>query len=154
MILCPLPIAELAKAEGYTLRRAFHEVGGDRRLLHELDLQHGKPETDMSPSGKAYPLLLRLALNGMCKAWIAGPPCRTRSVLRHFAIPGQDMPRPLRAWHGEEHGLHDLKPYEKEQVFTDGRPDDEVLAAICHLRRSAESSRRRGSNSPLFGTAC
>lgn len=29
------------------------------------------------------------------------------------------MPRPLRAWHGEEHGLHDLKPYEKEQVFTD-----------------------------------
>ena len=107
------------EAEGYTLRRAFHEVGGDRRLLHELDLQHGKPETDMSPSGKAYPLLLRLALNGMCKAWIAGPPCRTRSVLRHFAIPGQDMPRPLRAWHGEEHGLHDLKPYEKEQVFTD-----------------------------------
>ena len=70
--------------EGYTLKRAFHEAGGDRRLLHELDVLHGKPETDLSEEGKAYPLLLRLALNGQAKAWVGGPPCRTRSVLRHL----------------------------------------------------------------------
>ena len=62
------------EAEGYTLRRAFHEVGGDRRLLHELDLQHGKPETDMSPSGKAYPLLAAQA----CIEWnVQGLDCWT-----------------------------------------------------------------------------
>ena len=55
------------ESSSYTLRRAFHDVGGDRRLLHELDLLL-KPETDMSPSGKAYPLLLRMALNGMAQS--------------------------------------------------------------------------------------
>ena len=67
--------------EGYTLSRALHEVGGDKTLLHELDLLHGTSETDLGPSGKACSLMLRLALDGQVKAWLGGPPCRTRSVL-------------------------------------------------------------------------
>ena len=55
------------KNEGYTLGRAFHEVGGDRRLMHEFDITHGKPEADLSPGGGAYPLLLRAALDGLVK---------------------------------------------------------------------------------------
>ena len=91
--------------EGYTLGRAFHEVGGDRRLLHEFDITHGKTTADLSPQGQAYPLLLRAALDGWVRAWIAGPPCRTRSVLRHLEVPGESMPRPLRSWNGGEFGM-------------------------------------------------
>ena len=105
--------------DGYTLKRAFHEVGGDKRLLHELDVLHGQPESDMSQTGAAYPLMLRLALDGMCKAWVGGPPCRTRSMLRHIEIPGIDMPRPLRALNGQEFGREDLTEAEKNLVFQD-----------------------------------
>ena len=63
--------------DGYTLRRAFHEVGGDKRALYELDVLHGCPHKDLSPEGSAYPALLRLALDGICKGWVGGPPCRT-----------------------------------------------------------------------------
>ena len=37
--------------EGYTLKRAFHEVRGDRPLMCELDLLHGSPESDLGPNG-------------------------------------------------------------------------------------------------------
>ena len=104
---------------GYTLRPAFHEAGGDKRMMLELDLLHGKPETDLGPSGKGYALLLRLALDGLCLGWIGGPPCRTRSMLRHFPIEGESMPRPLRSWGDGEHGISGLSSFEKEQVFTD-----------------------------------
>ena len=40
------------KNEGYTLGRAFHEVGGDRRLMHEFDITHGTPEADLSRPGR------------------------------------------------------------------------------------------------------
>lgn len=56
--------------EGYTLKRAFHEVGGDRRLMCELDLLHGSPESDLGPNGQGISLLLGLALDGYCKGWI------------------------------------------------------------------------------------
>ena len=104
---------------GYTLGRAFHEVGGDRRLLHEVDVLHNKETSDLSPQGKGFPCLLRAALDGLVKGWIGGPPCRTRSMLRHFPVEGLNMPRPLRAWNGEEHGKHDLSPSEREQVIQD-----------------------------------
>ena len=104
---------------GYTLRRAFHEVGGDKRLMLEMDLLHGKPEADLGPSGKGYALLLRLALDGLCHGWIGGPPCRTRSMLRHFPIEGESMPRPLRSWGDGEHGINGLSQFEKEQVYID-----------------------------------
>ena len=99
--------------------RAFHEVGGDRRLLHEVDVLHNKETSDLSPQGKGFPCLLRAALDGLVKGWIGGPPCRTRSMLRHFPVEGLNMPRPLRAWNGEEHGKHDLSPSEREQVIQD-----------------------------------
>ena len=105
--------------EGYTLSRAFKEVGGDQRMLYEFDKLHQKVEKDLSPEGGAYPLLLRLALMGWVKAWIGGPPCRTRSKLRHIDIPGMSMPRPVRRWNGEEFGLEDLTQFEQDQVFLD-----------------------------------
>ena len=46
---------------------------------------------------------------------IAGPNCRTRSVLRHYPR----APRQVRAWKGEEHRLADLTPAEKTQVEED-----------------------------------
>ena len=104
---------------GYTLKRSFHEVGGDKRLMFELDLLHGKPERDLSPTGAAYPALLRMALDGIAKAWIGGPQCRTRSMLRHIPLDGINMPRPLRAWNGEEYGIKDPSHAERDQVFQD-----------------------------------
>ena len=38
----------------YTLGRAFHEIGGDRRLLHELDVVHQESSSDLSIQGDAY----------------------------------------------------------------------------------------------------
>ena len=105
--------------DGYTLSRALREVGGDPRMLYEFDKLHQKPEKDLGPGGGAYPLLLRLALMGWVKAWIGGPPCRTRSKLRHIDFPGMSMPRPVRRWNGEEFGLEDLTQFERDQVFLD-----------------------------------
>ena len=98
---CVLVYAFSGEDAGYTLRRAFHEIGGDKRSMYELDLLHGRPEEDLSPQG-AYPSLLRLALDGICKGCVGGPPCRTRSMLRHIEVPGWEMPRPLRAWNVNE----------------------------------------------------
>ena len=54
---------------------------------------------------------------------MGGPNCRTRSVLRHYKIEGQETrPRPLRAWGGQEFGLQDLSP--EEQIIAD---EDDVL---------------------------
>ena len=53
-------------------------------------------------------------------ALIGGPPCRTRSVLRHYDIPGQpDCPRPIRAWGGEEFGIKDATEEEKKKLQED-----------------------------------
>ena len=124
--------------EGYTLRRALHEVGGDKRQLLELDLLHGKKEADLGLEGTAYPLLLRLALEGKVKAWIGGPPCRTRSVLRHQEIEGKDLPRPLRAWNGQEFGLDQLTTFERNQVET----DDILMARFWMLYIVSEMVRK------------
>ena len=126
------------KNEGYTLGRAFHEIGGDRRLMYEFDITHGKPEADLSPEGEAYPLLLRAALDGLVKGWIAGPPCRTRSVLRHLEVPGEAMPRPLRSWNGGEFGIEGLSNFEKEQVTL----DDTLLMRFLVLYIVSETVRR------------
>ena len=61
--------------EGYTLKRAFHECGGDRRLLHECDILHGKPQANLGKEGEGYSVLLRAALDGIVRAWAGGPPC-------------------------------------------------------------------------------
>ena len=67
-------------------------------------------------------MLLRAALDGWVKAWIGGPHCRTRSVLRDLDVPGEDMPRPLRAWEGGEWGIEGLSNFEKFQLFQDDEP--------------------------------
>eukprot|EP00435_Cladocopium_sp_Y103_P057731 s237_g20.t1 len=123
---------------GYTLGRSFHEVGGDRRLMVELDVLHQKKSADLSPDGEAYPLLLRAALNGWVRAWIGGPPCRTRSVLRHLEVPGETMPRPLRSWNGGEWGVDGLSNYEASQLFT----DDLLMMRFLLLYIVSETVRR------------
>eukprot|EP00435_Cladocopium_sp_Y103_P052037 s116_g16.t1 len=40
-------------------------------------------------------------------------------MLRDFPVEGLDMPRPLRSWDGEEHGLLNSTRFEKEQVTLD-----------------------------------
>ena len=106
--------------EGYPLKRAFKEVGGQAHRLLELDLQHGHQGGDLSPSGTAYGALLRTALDGQIKSVLGGPPCRTRSVLHHIELEGmQNMPRPLRALGGEEFGSSDLSLQEKQSVLED-----------------------------------
>jgi hypothetical protein len=134
---------------GYTLGRAFHEIGGDRRLLHELHVLHQKSSSDLSIQGDAYPLLLRAALDGWVKAWIGGPPCRTRSVLRHLDVPGEDMPRPLRAWEGGEWGIEGLSNFEKSQLFQDDEPAQPGwLEKGSEVERKGTSRKgRKGRNS-------
>lgn len=123
---------------GYTLGRAFHEIGDDHRLLHEFDITHDKPTADLSPEGEAYPLLLRAALDGWVRAWVAGPPCRTRSVLRHLEVPGESMPRPLRNWDEGEFGIEGLSNFEKAQV----NMDDTLLMRFLLLYIVSETVRR------------
>ena len=57
----------------------------------EIDLQRG-PEHDMM-SDELYAALLRGALDSRFDAVVGGPNCRTRSVLRHYPLPGGG-PRP------------------------------------------------------------
>ena len=105
---------------GYTLGRAFHEIGGDRTSLCTSWMCFIKRRSgDLSPQGDAFPLLLRAALDGLVKGWVGGPPCRTRPALRHHQVEGLDMPRPLRAWNGGEHGIKGLSQFEKNQVLMD-----------------------------------
>ena len=120
------------KMKGTRWEGHFHEIGGDRRLLHEFDITHGKPTADLSPEGEAYPLLLRAAWDGWVKGWVAGPPCRTRSALRHLEVSDEVMPRPLRSWNGGEFGIEVLSSLEKEQLTL----DDTLLMRLL-ARRAA-----------------
>ena len=123
---------------GYHLKRAFHEIGGDRRLIYEMDKLHGGEVNDLGTNGEAYPMLLRAALDGLVKAWIGGPPCRTRSMLRHLPIPDAEAPRPLREWSGGEFGIEGLKKYEKDQV----EEDDILLFRFLFLYVVSDMTRR------------
>lgn len=68
--------------KGFTLGRALKETGGDERLLVEIDVKNGK-EFDMMKED-LYEKLLRLALDDAVNCTVAGPNCRTRSMLRHI----------------------------------------------------------------------
>ena len=105
--------------EGFTLKRAFQQQGGDPESLLEIDVKRGERHDMLSDNG-VYSGLIRGALENKIKAFVGGPNCRSRSVLRHFPIPGRDdAPRPLRAWGGQEFGLHDLTPEERLIVSED-----------------------------------
>ena len=74
--------------EGYTLTRALRKAGGEgaQEELLEVDLQRGHNH-DMLKDQGVYSGLLNAALENKVKAVIAGPNCRTRSVLRHRPLP-------------------------------------------------------------------
>ena len=101
--------------EGYTLKRAYKEVGGDTTTLLEFDVLRGE-EHDVLDS-PLFSSLLRLAIDGGVRAVIGGPNCRTRSVLRHYPVP--NGPRPVRAWGGEEFGKKENSQEEQKQVWED-----------------------------------
>ena len=125
--------------EGYFLERALKEVGGDHRRLHEFDKLRGGSANDFGVEGQAYGLMLKLAFEGSLKGWIGGPPCRTRSVLRHQQVEGiNNMPRPVRAWKGEEFGKKDLTVAEANQVLE----DDILLCRFIMVYVVAEEVRK------------
>ena len=101
--------------DGYTLARAMKEVGGDDRRMIEIDILRERDSSeshDVLKRGGVYSTLLRAALDGLVKAVITSPNCRTRSVLRHYPLP-QGGPRPVRTWE-EPWGKSDLKEDEKK----------------------------------------
>ena len=103
------------ESEGFTLSRAWKQQGGNQTHLLEIDLKR-RGHNMLLDSG-VYAWLLRAVLQDSVGAFIAGPNCRTRSVLRRY--PRENAPRPVTAWEGEEHGLADLNPAEKAQVEED-----------------------------------
>lgn len=107
-------------------------------MLHEFDVKHHKSTADLEPQGEAYALLLRAALDGWVRAWVAGPPCRTRSVLRHLEVSGESMPRPVRSWGGGEFGKEGLSNFERVQVSM----DDTLLMRFLLLYIVSETVRR------------
>ena len=109
---------------GFTLSRAYKQVGGNPTRLLEIDIKRG-PEHDMlvDTAQGVYASLLRAVLDDKLIALVGGPNCRSRSVLRHRPIPGvPDAPRPLREWGGQEHGKIDLSDQERQLL-----QDDDVL---------------------------
>ena len=110
------------KDEGYTLGRAFREIGGDKRRLVEIDIERECEEGrshDMLAEHGPYASLLRGALSGTLKGIVMGPNCRTRSVLRHYPldVPGGG-PRPVRSWE-EPWGMKRNTVEEQRKVHED-----------------------------------
>ena len=128
--------------EGYTFQRAFHEVGGNKKLVLEVDCLRS-PKWDMLPQGKAFPARLRLALKGWIKMILGGPNCRTRSVLRHRPLGDEEgEPRPLRSWmEDQEWGRNDFTESEKRRV----EEDDILMLRMVMLFIVAEEVRKANS---------
>ena len=103
---------------GFTLAEAVKKCGGEVKTLVEVDCLRGK-DHDMVQD-EPYTAMLRMAFDGTLKGVVAGPNCRTRSVLRSYPISAQEHgPRPLRRWGGEEFGRKDLNASEKRKVYED-----------------------------------
>ena len=119
--------------EGYTMRRAFKEVGGVGKQVLELDILRSG-EHDMLDNN-VYPSLLRLALDGDLQAVIGGPNCRTRSVLRSY----EGGPPQARAWtDNQEWGKHDASEEDLRKV----RDDDELMFKMIMLYLVAKYARK------------
>ena len=133
--------------QGFTLHRAWHQVGGEGWQLLEVDVERGEEQNLLK--SKLYGGLMRTALEGKIRAIIGGPNCRTRSVLRHIPVEGHpEAPRPVRQWGGEEFGKKDLTDQEREQV----RGDDLLMWRMLFLQMvSTYAARARGATKdPLF----
>lgn len=113
--------------EGFTLQRAWKQVGGDEKELLEVDKKRGSGH-DMILNTGPYAGLLRAVWEGKLLGLVGGPNCRTRSVLRHRQVEWTDA-RPLRRWGGEEFGIVDASPEEKEKL----KEDDQLLWRMIFL---------------------
>ena len=131
---------------GFTFEKAWRQCGGEEKFLLEVDLKRG-PQHDMLPDDGLYAALVLAALQGKLLGVLGGPNCRSRSVLRHYDIPGCDTaPRPVRAWGGEEYGKESMSLEEEEMV----KEDDILLWRQIFLFMVASYSRRaRGHDHPL-----
>ena len=119
--------------EGYTMRRAFKEVGGIEKQVLELDIL--RSENHDLRDNHIYPSLLRLALDGDVHAVIGGPNCRTRSVLRSY----EGGPPQARAWgDGQEWGKVDASHEDLKKV----RDDDELMFKMILLYLVAKYTRK------------
>ncbi|CAL1146617.1 unnamed protein product [Cladocopium goreaui] len=99
-------------SEGVCLR-------GEASALLELDIKRGSHH-DLSTDVGPYAALIRAALENKLKAIVDGTNCRSRSVLRHYKVPGQpDCPRPVRSWGGGEYGISGLTEAEKIMIQED-----------------------------------
>ena len=79
---------------GFTFEAAWRQSGGEEKVLLELDVKRS-PQHDLLPDDGVYASLLTAALQGKVHGILGGPNCRTRSVLRHYDIPGcENPPRP------------------------------------------------------------
>lgn len=59
-------------------------------------------------------------MEGKIEAILAGPNCRSRSILRHVPVPGRpDAPRPIRAWGGGEFGMEGITEEEWNIIYED-----------------------------------
>ena len=104
---------------GFTFEAAWRQSGGEEKVLLELDVKRS-PQHDLLPDDGVYASLLTAALQGKVHGILGGPNCRTRSVLRHYDIPGcENPPRPVRAWNGGEYGKEDLTEREERMVQED-----------------------------------
>lgn len=97
--------------KGFTLARAWQQAGGKDSDLLEIDLQRGPAPT----CSKATEPMLHCSL----QSWKAKSVGRTRSVLRQYPGPGPEAPRPIRRWDGEEFGIQEATPEEKNKLKED-----------------------------------
>ena len=105
------------KNEGFTMRRAVKDLGGDRRKVIQVDIQDGEKWNMVE--GELYAELLHRVIQGQIDAILASPNCRTRSRLRHREVPGVNLPGPSRRWGEEEWGNKDLSEAERRKCFED-----------------------------------
>lgn len=136
------------KNEGYTLRRAVRECGGDHRKVIEVDIENGQ-KWDMV-SGGMYRELLYMALQGQIAAVVSSPNCRTRSKLRHIPVPGVDLPGPSRKWGGEEWGLSELGEMERRKCFEDDLMLFRAVMLYVVAEECAKAEGREGSTDFLL----
>ena len=80
--------ANAGEDSGFTLARAWHQQGGEASALLEIDIKRGSHH-DLSTEVGPYAALIRAALENKIHAIVGGPNCRSRSVLRHYKVPGQ-----------------------------------------------------------------
>ncbi|CAL1145209.1 unnamed protein product [Cladocopium goreaui] len=111
--------ANAGEDSGFTLARAWHQQGGEASALLEIDIKRGSHH-DLSTEVGPYAALIRAALENKIHAIVGGPNCRSRSVLRHYKVPGQpNCPRPIRSWGGGEYGINGLSDTEKTMIEED-----------------------------------